>query len=358
MKRDILGKLQAQGAAMRYRHPSKGLRIIAVAGLYGKTTTALLLGELFQEAGKSVMTLTNHGVFHNGKSISYTYDTSAKAAQRCLAYARQQAVDVVIIEVTASFVKTHVLPTLTLEMSIVMSDGPSAQAVLNQPVNYTVVPSGLEVDGLSVAPHQAISYGEDELAEARIASIKQYRKGTEVELVIDHQTTLLLTTHLVGTANAYNLAAAVAASYVLAVEIDALEEGAARCERVTGNYETLAGDRPFSMTVDGATHLKSFELVLASASTLKKRRVLVALDESVSEEAREVAKRTADRVVAVGDDSDETGVTMVGSIDEALEVTLRGAKMDDSVLLLGASFANLEIDGTTRAHRMVEAIGE
>jgi UDP-N-acetylmuramoyl-L-alanyl-D-glutamate--2,6-diaminopimelate ligase len=358
MKRELLGKLQARGAAMRYRHPSKGLRIIAIGGAYGKTTTAVLLGELFQEAGKSVLLLTNHGTWHNGKSISYAYDTSAQAAQRCLAFARQKMIDIVIIEITDAFVKTHVLPTLTLEMSIITSDSPSAQAVLNQPVNYTVVPSGFEVDGLSVAPHQAISYGEDELAEARLTDVKLYRKGTEIELVIDHQTTLVLTTHLIGKANAYNLGAAVAASYVLAVDIDTLEEGAARCESIAGNFEPLGLERPYSIAVDGAKHIRSFELVLESAATLKKRRLLVALDESVSLEARETAKRLADRVIVVGEDEEVTGMTLATTIDEALDITLRGAKKDDSVLLLGTQFATVESGNITRAHRMIEATGE
>ena len=43
---------------IRHGHPSRALRVIAVAGEYGASTTALLIGEILEEARWPTMVLT------------------------------------------------------------------------------------------------------------------------------------------------------------------------------------------------------------------------------------------------------------------------------------------------------------
>jgi UDP-N-acetylmuramyl tripeptide synthase len=359
MEHEVVGKLRARAAAWRYKNPARSLKLIAVAGAYGKTTTIMLLGEMLQEAGYSVMTLTNHGCLHNGQPIARHYDTSADALQHCLSVARKKEIDYVIIEVNEALIATHVLPTLLLTMSIVTGDAPSSQALLSEPVDYAVVPSGFDVAGLRVAPHQAISFGDSDLAEAQIANITERRMGTEVDMVIDHQTKLSVATYLVGKANALNVAAAVSAAYVLAADTSTFEEGVARLERVAGNYDYIpAADLPYSVAVDAASSEQSLGLVLASAAKLKKRRLLVVVDSSVSTEHYPMIKQLADRVITVGESAELPGVEQVADMKSALDLAKRGAKKDDLLLLLGREFAALQPDGTTLAHHMVEAPGE
>lgn len=354
-----MGKLRAKVAAWRHGNPSRSLKIIGVAGAHGKTTTVLLLGEMLQESGKSVITLTNHGCFHNGQPLTDRYDTSADALQHILSVARKKEVDFVIIEVTDAFVATHVLPTLLLEMSVITNDSPCAQALLNEPVNFTVVPSGFDVAGLSVAPHQAINFGEDETAEAQIVSVTERRKGTEIDLVIDHQTKLSVATYLIGKANALNVAAAVSAAYVLAADTATFEEGIARLERVAGNYDYIdTNEAVFDIVVDAATDEASIELVLSSAYALKRRRLLVVADGSISSESHPMMKLKSDRLIVVSDGPEVPGVEKAQDEQAAFELVKRGAKKDDVVVLVGARFARRQPDGATQAHKMVEAHGE
>lgn len=358
MEHEVVGKLKARLAAFKHRHPARGLKVIAVAGPSGKTTTALLLTELLRESGSSVLTLTDHGCFLNGQKLSLTYDATPDDTQRSLTLARQKNADYVVLELTEALVESHVLPTMALEMSIITGPSPLADALLNQPVNYTVVPSGLDLGGLSVAPHQAISFGHDVTAEAQVVRSKLLRRGTEVELVVDHQTTFNLATYLVGKANVYNLAAAVSAAYVLAINMTTLEEGAARLERVVGNYDYIETSQAYDVVVDGACDDTSLELLLSSAATLKKRRLLVALDASVQSEDRLALKRHCDRLVMVGDFEQAPGIDTAETPEAALELVARGAKKDDLVLLVGKQYAARESDNATRAHRMLEPNGE
>ncbi|HRJ06778.1 MAG TPA: Mur ligase family protein [Candidatus Saccharibacteria bacterium] len=361
MEKEFVGKMRARVAALRYRNPARAVRIIAVAGASGKTTTALLLNELLLESGSKVLALTNHGCFLNGQPLDRRYDNSSGAVQRSLALAKSKQADFVIIEVTDAFIQTHVLPTLNIEMSIITNDSPSAQTLLNQPVNYTVVPSGFDVAGLGVVPHQAISFGEDETAEAQMSGVILRRRGTEIDLVIDHQTKLSIATYLIGMANARNATTAVSAAYVLAADLSAVEEGVARLERVAGNYDyiqTASEARPYDVAVDGASTVESLELLLSSAHQLKKRRLLVALDASVPLLAEKDMKQLTDRVVVVNAGEGLTGLETAGSLQEAFDLVLRGAKKDDLVLLVGREFAALEPGGLTKAHRMLEATDE
>lgn len=355
MRQDLIGGPKAKLVAWRYGNPARGLRIIAVAGAAGKSTVALLLSEIFQEAGSSVTALTSHGSFHNGKELGGdAYDSSIEALQQQLTKAKKHKAYYVIVEVTDSLVATHGLETMPIEMSIITGDSATAQALLQQPVNSTVIPVGFDIDGQKVAPHQAISFGSDEPAEARITAITERRKGTEIEMTIDHQIKIELATYLIGQANALNVAAAVSAAYVLAVNTNDFQEGVARLEKVSGNYEYVQpDDELYEVVVDTATAATSVELVLGSAKKLKKRRLLIVADGSISSELYPLLTQYADRVVAVGDGQELPGVELVDSLQTGIDVTLRGAKKDDVVLLLGKEFGARQPDGTTKAYQMV-----
>lgn len=341
--------------AWRYGNPARGLKIIAVAGAHGKSTVATLLGEVLQEAGSSVAVFTNQGSHYNGKPIDGAYDLSAEALQRNLMKAKRRRAYYVVLEVTDELAATHALGTLPIEMSVITGDSPSAQVLLQQPVNSTVIPAEFDVTDLKVDPHQAISFGKQEPAEACIAQVTERRRGTEIELIIDHQTRITLATYLIGYANALNVAAAVSAAYVLAVNKTDFQEGIARLERMAGNYDYVSvGELPYEVAVDAATDTDSIELVLATAKKLKKRRLLVVADSRVATETYPLLTRFADRVTVVGEAPEIPGVEFVTSKQEAVDITLRGAKKDDLVLLLGADFAEMQADGLTKAHYIIK----
>ena len=343
MKHTAVGELKARVAAWRHGNPANGLKIIAVAGPHGKTTTALLLAEMLRESGAKVATLT-HG----------TYDQSVEALQVQLANVKKDGAYYVIIEVTDALLSNYGLHLLPLEMSIVTGDSETAEALLEHPANSTVIPSGLDISNLKTAPHQVISFGHDEIAEAQIARVKELRKGTEVEMVIDHQTRIELATYLIGQANALNLAASVSAAYVLAVNTQDFEEGVARLERVAGNYEYIDNKTlPYDVVVDAAHTESSLEIVLASAKKLKKRRLIVVADGSVSPEVHPLIAQTADRMIAVSDAPEVPGVEKAGTLQAAVDVAMRGAKTDDLLLLVGKEFSAPQENGTTKAHQMI-----
>jgi len=258
-----------------------------------------------------------------------------------------------VFVLTDQLADEHILETLSIDMSVITSPSEAADTLLAQPVDYLVVPSDFDRENSSVPAHQAISYGENVLADARIRSATYFKKGTEVELVVDHQTSLPLATYLVGVANTRNVAASVAAAYVLGIETEVFEEGIARLEAVRGNYMPIDTEKPYTVAVDSAAHEVSYEFALETAKKFAKRRLIVACDETVSKIGKQLAQEYADRVIVVGSDKDEVGgVTAAESAKSAAMVALRAAKKDDYVLLLGSTYGAPEGE-QTYAHAIV-----
>lgn len=324
--------------------------MILVTGSHGVSTTALYLGELLRENGESTAVFTPRQSHIHGHSYEPTYDASADAVQRAIAKAKKHT-STVVMAVTPNVLRSHVLETLQCDMVVLTSPGELTDAVAALPSTFVVAPQGFATDALQVSPHQLITFGEDELAEARIRNVVLYRRGTEVEMTIDHQTNMTLSTYLLGRANAYNIAAAVAAAYLLSYDVSSFTEGIARLERVSGNLERIETDQAYSVYVDGAPTARAADLVSSSMKQIAKRRLLIACDQSFSEETLDILSARADRVtVAKGEEI--AGRYHADDTRQAVEHTLRSAKKDDIVLLLGPSFATIN-DQTTAGEAMV-----
>lgn len=337
MKPSFLSKTANSVAAVRYRHPSRNVRLVLIGGSYGKTTTALLLAEIIREAGSRVAVFTNQTSSLPDGAYDGEYDASALSVQQAIAASRRAGAAVVIVEATERLLKTGVAGHLQCELILITDDSPASHSLLAHPSASVVVPHTVSTDAYSIAAHQMLTYGDNLAAEAHIASYKLYRRGTEVNLTIDHQTNLPLATHLIGRANVYNVAAAAAGAYMLSVDTSIFADGVARLEQVAGNMQYLPGDAPYSVLLDCPRTDLSVQLVSESARELAKRRLLIACDTSVPHSALQPLGKLADRVTVV--DGEETeGRYHAASVDDALATTLRAAKKDDLVLLLGADF--------------------
>lgn len=354
MKRNLFGKFRARQAALRYNHPSRNIKLILVVGEYGARTTALYLTELLRENDQPTAVFTDRVSHINGEPYNQRYDASADAIQRAISRSRKRA-STVVMAVTPAFIRSDVLDTLLIEMIIITSDSDLSAEVLEQPTSFLVVPEGTPTESLSIAPHQKISFGDSELAEAYLRNTVLYRHGTEAEVTIDHQTNLTLSTYLLGRANAYNVAAAVAAGYLLGLDISRFEEGIARLESVPGNLEKIESNQPYDIYVDGAPSSRSADLVTASLKQLARRRLLIACDDSFDDETLDVLSARADHVTVTGG-QEINGRYHADNTKQAVELTLRSAKKDDLVLLLGSQYANAGEDEHTIGERIVREV--
>lgn len=365
----------------RYGNPAKHLRVIAVTGTNGKTTTACFLNEILKEAGMTTAMFTTALIEVAGKTQLNDLNATVALTSRMQQFfreAKRAKVDYVILEITSHALHQHKLDTVPIEVAVMtnltqdhldyhktMEAYAAAKGMLfaNNP-SYIVLnrdDEWFEYFNEFSASHQKITYGVDDDAEAKIGKVTLYRKGSEADVLIDHQTHLMLTTALPGQFNVYNMVAAASAAYVIGVKLNDIVEGVANLDGVPGRFERVAEGLDFDVIVDYAHTPDALEKLLEAAKTLAKKRVILVFgatgdrDKGKRPIMGEIAAKYADRIILTDDESYSEdpevirsevragiitgkgdGMTLeIGDRREAIEKALSIAKKGDMILIAG-----------------------
>lgn len=326
---DTYRKDRARLLSARYGHPAKHLRVIAVTGTNGKTTTVNYLNEILKEAGYTTAMFSTATIEIAGEArrndLNATVASTARM-QQFFREAKRKKVDFVVMEFPSHAIHQHKLAGVPVEMAIMTNLTQDHLDYHGTMEAYAEVKSRLFVNEPKyiilnrddewfdyfdkfAAGDQKITYGKHEEAEAHIDKVKLYRKGTEASVTIDHQTKLELATNLPGEFNAYNMTAAVAAAYLLGVKLRDIVEGVANLEAVPGRFERIEVGQPYDVIVDYAHTPDGLEKLLTAARNITKRRVLLVFgacgdrDQGKRPIMGEIAARLADRIFLTDEES-------------------------------------------------------
>ncbi len=322
-------RARVHAISARYGYPAKGLKVLAVTGTNGKTTTACYLNEILKNAGYKTAMFTTAIIEVNGKSQLNDLNATVASVdhmQRFFRRAKQAHVDYVVLEITSHALHQHKLDTVPVECAIMtnltqdhldyhltMDDYAAAKGRLFAlHPKYVVLnrdDSWFEFFNQFEAGEQKITYGSHEDAECRIARVKLFRKGSEARLSIDHQTSIELATALPGKFNVYNMTAAAAAAYMLHIKLNNIRDGIANLEAIPGRFERIEVDKPYEVVVDYAHTPDALEQLLEAAKTIAKNRVLLVFgatgdrDKAKRPIMGEIAARLADRIFVTDEES-------------------------------------------------------
>lgn len=373
------GRTRLVGA--RYGNPSKHLRVIAVTGTNGKTTTACYINEILKEAGFTTAMFTTAVIEVAGETqlndLNATVATTARM-QQFFRDAKRAGVDYVVLEITSHALDQHKLDGVPIEAAVMtnltqdhldyhktMDDYAAAKAKL-----FALKPRFIVLNrddewfdyfDQFVAEEQKMTYGTHAEAEAKITRVKLYRKGTEADVVLDHQTHLELATNLPGEFNVLNMTAATTLAYLLGVKLQDIQEGAANLEAVPGRFERAVEGLPYDVIVDYAHTPDALEKLLATARDIARGRVMLVFgacgdrDQSKRPIMGEIAARGADRIFLTDEESynedpeqirrmlyegiERAGgaakTTEIADRREAIARALGAAKKGDMVLVTG-----------------------
>ncbi len=313
----------------RYGFPAKGLRIIAVTGTNGKTTTANYLNEIFKSAGyKTAMFTTAVIEIERERTLNDMNRTVPLTGQmqRFFAQARRAKVDFVILEVTSHALDQHKLDGVPVECAVMtnltqdhldyhhtMEEYARAKAILFEKApRYMVLnrdDEWFDYFHQYEPGEQTMTYGTDETADCRIAKVKLYKKGSDVQLVFDTQTKLEAGTALPGKYNVYNLAAAATVGYLYHIKLDDIVDGVANLRTIPGRFERAVEDKPYEVIVDYAHTPDALEKLLEAVRTMTKNRVILVFgacgdrDKTKRPLMGEIAARMADRIFVTEEES-------------------------------------------------------
>ena len=381
------GRVQLVSA--RYGHPAKSLRVIAVTGTNGKTTTVNYINEILKESGFRTAMFSTALIEVAGQTqlndLNATVGTTARM-QQFFADAKRARVDYVVLEITSHALQQHKLDTVPIEVAVMtnltqdhldyhktMENYAEAKGKLfaNEPKFIVLNRDDEWFDFFDTFPAgaQKITYGAHDEAEAKIEYVKLYKKGSEARIVIDHQTTLELATALPGQFNVYNMTAAAATAYLLGVKLQDIVEGVANLEGVPGRFERVVEGLGYDVIVDYAHTPDALEKLLEAAQSVTKNRVILVFgatgdrDKGKRPIMGEIAARLADRIMLTDDESydenpqairDEVmaGIekvgggaktTELGDRREAIEKALSIAKKGDTILITGMGHEQFRI---------------
>lgn len=372
---------RVKAVSVRYGNPARNLRVLAITGTNGKTTTANFLNEILKADGKKTAMFTTAVIEIDGKrklnDLNATVATTEEM-QKFFRDAKKAKVDFVVLEITSHALHQHKLATVPIEAAIMtnltqdhldyhktMEAYAAAKAKLfkHEP-RYMVLNQDDEWFGYFnqfIADEHKITYGVDEGAECRIEKVKFYKRGTEMQLEVDHQTKIPLATHLPGKFNVYNAAAAAATAYVLGVDVVSIVDGVANLEEIPGRFEYIEVKKPYGVIVDYAHTPDALEQLLEAAKHLTKNRVILVFgatgdrDKAKRPIMGEIAARGADRIILTDEESynedPETirkmvfegiekakgdGRTLeIADRKEAIKKALSIAKTGDTILITG-----------------------
>ena len=383
-------KTRVRAVSARYGNPARHLRVIAVTGTNGKTTTVNFINEILKEAGLKTAMFSTAVIELDGKrkvnDLNATVGTTGRM-QRFFRAAKKAKVDYVVMEFPSHAIDQHKLDTVPVEVAVMTNltqdhldyhktmeqyAATKAKLFAREP-NYIVLNRDDEwyefFNQYSAGIHK-ITYGKHEDAEAKIDEVKLYRKGTEAFITIDHQTKLELATNLPGEFNAYNMVAAACVAYLLDVKLEAIQEGIANLEDIPGRFERVESDTAYDVVVDYAHTPDALEKILQAAKGITKQRVILVFgacgdrDKSKRPTMGEIAAREADRIILTDEESyneDPSEIrtqiyegiertrggsmktTEIADRKEAIKKALSIAKKGDTVLITGMGHEQFRI---------------
>ncbi len=391
---DSYRKSRVKLISASYGNPAKHLKVIAVTGTNGKTTTVNYINEILKEAGLKTAMFSTALIEVAGKTTLNDLNATVASTQRMQAFfraAKKAHVDYVVLEITSHALHQHKLDTVPIEAAVMtnltqdhldyhktMEEYAAAKAKLfaGEPKFIVLNRDDEWFDYFNkfYAGAQKITYGAHDDAEAKIEYVKLYKKGSEATVVIDHQTKLNLATALPGRFNVYNMTAAAATAYLLGIELNDIIEGVANLEGIPGRFERVVEGLGYDVIVDYAHTPDALEKLLEAAKSVTKNRVILVFgatgdrDKGKRPIMGEIATKYADRIILTDEESytedpgqireqvyagiesaSGTGkTTEIADRYEAITKALSIATKNDTILITGMGHEQYRIVGNKR----------
>ena len=330
-------KSRAKIISARYGNPARDLRVIAVTGTNGKTTTVNFLNEILKEAGYRTAMFSTANIEIAGKqTVNDTNSTTATVArlQKFFRDAKKADVEFALIEATSHALDQYKFEGVPIEMAIMtnltqdhldyhktMENYAAAKSKLFE-MNPNFVVLNVDDEWFDyfnnfATESQKITYGEGESADVKIEKFKLYKKGSEANLRIDNNVKLEIATNLPGEFNIYNMTAAAAGAYLLGISLKDIQEGIANLEGVSGRFEYATPGLPFDTIVDYAHTPDALEKLLKSAKEISKNRTILVFG-ACGDRDREkrpimgkIAQDLADRIIITDEENYTEDATQI-----------------------------------------------
>ena len=312
----------------RYGFPASSLKMIAITGTNGKTTTASYVNSVLKAGGlKTAVYTTAYYEIDDELSPNNSHMTvaSQKSVQKFFAMAKKAGVDWAILEVTSHALHQGRIAGLKPEIGIVtnlsqehldyhhtMEDYAKAKASLF--TKYGAKTAILNHDDkwhhffAERIYQKQISFGEDSGSGLKLKNVELTSEGSNFDVSIDGKT-VDFKTKLLGKFNIYNALCAIAVGQEIGLSHEAIKKGIADLKSVPGRMEEIDEGQNFTVLVDFAITPDALENALTTLRPMTKGKLSVVFGATGDRDASkrplmgEVVADNADRIYLTDDET-------------------------------------------------------
>lgn len=359
-----------------YGNPAKDLRIIAVTGTNGKTTTCAFINQMLKSAGYKTALFTTALTEVNGQSQANLRHTTMPITAEILKFFKQAQtakVDFVVMEVTSHGLDQFKLDGTPIEVAVITNLSQEHLDYHGSMENYAAAKARLISDFrpknvvlnrddewfdffAKRAQGEIVSFGKNSSASERLTDVKTSGEGMNFQL-----NGLNAAINLPGEFNVYNASAAACVGLALGLNADKIKSGLKSLKSVPGRMEMIDAGQLFKVVVDYAITPAALEQALKALRPSTKGKLVVVFgatgdrDKTKRGPMGEVAAKLADKVFLTDDEiytenpeairaavrqgiikaGGESKMTEIADRREAIRAALMAAKAGDTVLLTG-----------------------
>jgi UDP-N-acetylmuramoyl-L-alanyl-D-glutamate--2,6-diaminopimelate ligase len=367
--------------ALQARHgfPAKNLKVIAVTGTNGKTTTCNYINEMLKSAGYKTALFTTAVIEVNGKrELNKTHRTVPVTAQLVsfLKQARDGKIDYLVLEVTSQALDQHKLIGIPVDIAVMTNLTQDHLDYHKTMDAYAAAKSRLF--GNYMKPKHCVLNADDKwftyFRDRSVGRVMTYGQAKESKIRMSHMelnpdgsnwhvtegsAEVDLSIGIPGEFNVYNATAAVCVGKLVGMNSEALRKGMQAIKAVPGRMEVIDEGQPFTVLVDYAHTPDALQNVLQAAHEIAKRRVTVVFGATGDRDRvkrpimGEVAAKHADMIYLTDDETySENGDDIRAAVrkgiekgsgtfkeiadrEEAISAAFKSAKPGDVVVLAG-----------------------
>lgn len=374
--------------ANHYDYPASGMKVIAVTGTNGKTTTCFMIYNILLKAGYKVglmSTVANAIGDQITQQSAHMTTADAKTLNKRLAKMREAGVQYLVLETSSHALAQHRIFGVPIDIAVVTNVTPehldyhrtferyrAAKVKLFKLAADNAKHGGRGI-GIANADDPSCRYFTHEVptpityavsnkdADLHATRIKLETKGVEYYVRVDGET-YHIKTRIPGEFNVYNSLAAVAATHALGLSKQQIEDGLYDLTGVEGRMNRIDEGQDFDVIIDFAHTPDAYEKLLPGIKKIAKGRVITLFggagerDQEKLPTMGKIAAENSDIVILTEDDprgpvrpqseklakgalaagkKEGKNLFFIDDRTEAIELAMSKAQKGDVVVLMG-----------------------
>jgi UDP-N-acetylmuramoyl-L-alanyl-D-glutamate--2,6-diaminopimelate ligase len=287
----------AEASAAFYGYPARKLKMIGITGTNGKTTISYLIEAILHKAGHKVGVIGTVEARINGKSVPVKLTTPESVElQELLAKMLEEGVTHVVMEVSSHALELNRVYGCEFDIAIYtnlthdhLDFHGNMQNYLKAKLKlFEKLGKGFKKDVTGIVnvddPYgkkfmtyidgNILTYGAINNANLNASNIQTTLDKMEFILETYDQK-INLTTHLIGTFNAYNIMAAILCGKAFGISLQDAALAVEGVKYVPGRFEKIAAGQKFPVIVDFAHSPDALEKLLSTVRPLAKGKVIL-----------------------------------------------------------------------------------